>query len=393
EQHYCSLSDPCRIAFLAFSHFLSLRLVSSLWNEAVSKVRQESSFFRRVEDAYYPHLWHVNTKVRKFVVLRYYRTYHTISSEHGKISLLCDRGVYHAYDFSSSAGCLAVKKVVLKTWVSASDNECLTESTAYDVFRSFSMAGIPVVLANSYDAGCDVHAIVLELLGPTLDDLCRLRPGGKLEDRMVLAVLLLMPIMQLDRYKDIHARGIIHNGIKPGNICLPPPDSNQDQSTLYAIDFGLSFTPDASSPYLLPSARRADTVGNRSFLSIYGHHGITHSQRDDLESLAYLLSFLRHGSLPWDDVQSLHLQSPSRSRSRSHSTSQDTNMRPQLWRIKMATPASILFLDMDSSYVEFWRDVRSLAFGEVPDYDMMKKRFVNCWVRERYGECPGEVNW
>lgn len=68
-------------------------------------------------------------------------------------------------------------------------------------------------------------------------------------------------------------------------------------------------------------------------------------------------------------------------------------MRPQLWRIKMATPASILFLDMDSSYVEFWRDVRSLAFGEVPDYDMMKKRFVNCWVRERYGECPGEVNW
>lgn len=89
EQHYCSLSDPCRIAFLAFSHFLSLRLVSSLWNEAVSKVRQESSFFRRVEDAYYPHLWHVNTKVRKFVVLRYYRTYHTISSEHGKISLLC----------------------------------------------------------------------------------------------------------------------------------------------------------------------------------------------------------------------------------------------------------------------------------------------------------------
>lgn len=76
--------------------------------------------------------------------------------------------------------------------MSASDNECLTESTAYDVFRSFSMAGIPVVLANSYDAGCDVHAIMLELLGPTLDDLCRLRPGGKLEDRMVLAVAIQM---------------------------------------------------------------------------------------------------------------------------------------------------------------------------------------------------------
>jgi hypothetical protein len=59
----------------------------------------------------------------------------------------------------------------------------------------------------------------------------------------------------------------------------------------------------------------------------------------------------------------------------------------------MATPASVLFRDMDSSYVEFWRDVRSLAFGEVPEYDRMKKRFVDCWAREGYGEGPGEVDW
>ena len=68
-------------------------------------------------------------------------------------------------------------------------------------------------------------------------------------------------------------------------------------------------------------------------------------------------------------------------------------MKPQIWRIKMATPASVLFRDMDSSYVEFWKDVRSLAFGEVPDYDGMKKRFVDCWKREGHGGLPGEVDW
>jgi len=113
---------------------------------------------------------------------------------------------------------------------------------------------------------------------------------------------------------------------------------------------------------------------------------LAHSQRDDLESLAYLFSFLRHGALPWHPIQS-------QSHSRTRSISKDASTRPQLWRVKMATPASVLFRDMDPSYLEFWRDVRSLAFGEVPNYDGMKRRFVDCWVRERYGGFPGEVDW
>ena len=59
----------------------------------------------------------------------------------------------------------------------------------------------------------------------------------------------------------------------------------------------------------------------------------------------------------------------------------------------MATPASVLFRNMDTSYVEFWRDVRGLAFGEMPDYDRMKERFVDYWVRAGYEGCPGEVDW
>lgn len=92
QQHYCSLSKPCRIVLLALSHFFSLRLVSSAWNDAISKLRNESGFFRRVEDAYYPHPWHINTKVRKAVLLGSYRVYCTISSEHGRCLLVCYSG-------------------------------------------------------------------------------------------------------------------------------------------------------------------------------------------------------------------------------------------------------------------------------------------------------------
>lgn len=59
----------------------------------------------------------------------------------------------------------------------------------------------------------------------------------------------------------------------------------------------------------------------------------------------------------------------------------------------MSTPVSALFVGMDRSFVEFFKDVRALAFAEVPDYDHMKKRFEECWRRKQYGGQPGEVDW
>ena len=95
---------------------------------------------------------------------------------------------------------------------------------------------------------------------------------------------------------------------------------------------------------------------------------IAQSQRDDLESLGYLLSALFQGSLPWDN---------------------DRNV----WPIKMSTPGSALFRNMDPSFLEYWKDVRSLAFNEVPDYCTLKSRFVQCWERKGFSGLPGEYDW
>ena len=64
-----------------------------------------------------------------------------------------------------------------------------------------------------------------------------------------------------------------------------------------------------------------------------------------------------------------------------------------MWRIKMSTPGSTLFYDMDPSFLEYWKDVRSLAFKEVPDYCSLKSRFVQCWERKGFGGSPGEYDW
>ncbi|KAF7377475.1 Protein kinase domain-containing protein [Mycena sanguinolenta] len=334
QKHLCSPTAPCIIAHALLAPLVVLRLVHSTWDAAVrslglglgsgfgedrgsrekglNKANANSAFFAPVEEGtYYPHAWHVDTRVRKAVLLGRYRVFRTISSEEGK------RGVYLAYDLGGPQGCSMPAEVVIKAWVESTDFECVREVAAYRALAAAASEsddnpcrGVPHprIASAQHDKTCDVHALVLPKLGPSLEDLRTLLPGGRFDLRMVLWVAIQM----LNAYQSMHARGVIHNGAKPANICLPPR-SSADASMLYAIDFGFSIMlPDVNSisglnsnvkdrPLPLPSAHRVDAVGNRRFMSVFAHHGISQSQRDDLESLAYLLSYLFHGSLPWDN--------------------------------------------------------------------------------------------
>lgn len=101
-----------------------------------------------------------------------------------------DRGVYLAYDISHERGCAQRSEVVVKAWVSATDGECVMESAAYNALSSPLIHGVPFVLVNAHDPYCDVYAIVLQRLGPSLDDLQAWLPNGRFDERMVLAVAI-----------------------------------------------------------------------------------------------------------------------------------------------------------------------------------------------------------
>ncbi|KAJ7480837.1 kinase-like domain-containing protein [Mycena latifolia] len=371
REHFCSPAAPCRVALELLTPFLALKLVASGWNNAVKEYKVDA-FFKNVEEGvYYPHAWHVNTRMRKAVLLSRYRVFRTIDSEAG------EHGVYLAYDFGGAQGCAGASEVVIKVWASGSDMEYHHEIAAYKMLRG--CPGVPETLGSAaYDSRCDVHALPMQKLGPSLEDLLSLLPNRRLDAPMVLTVAIQM----IERYRDIHRCGLIHNGTKPGNICLTPRGAGEPQGMLYAIDFGFA-TPLADN-LPLPSAHRTDAIGNRRFMSVLAHHGISKSQRDDLESLAYLLSYLFHGELPWDIPRPVRL----RSFRSSIEEEQQQQHHPQAWRLKIATPASKLFRGMDECFHEFWRDVKALAYGEVPDYEKMRARFAVCLEEHNKGCAP-----
>ena len=72
---------------------------------------------------------------------------------------------------------------------------------------------------------------------------------------------------KIDRYEAVHKAGVVHNGVKPGNICLSK--SNENPGEINLIDFGLSYF--YSPKQAVPEQAEKSVVVNRQFLSILGH--------------------------------------------------------------------------------------------------------------------------
>lgn len=69
---------------------------------------------------------------------------------------------------------------------------------------------------------------------------------------------------------------------------------------LYIIDFGLAkFFVDQNTGLHIPQRKINHFVGTASFSSLNSHKMQEQSRRDDLESLANMMVFLRKGRLPW----------------------------------------------------------------------------------------------
>ncbi|KAF7341903.1 Protein kinase domain-containing protein [Mycena sanguinolenta] len=386
KQHFCSPVAPCRLAVDFLGPFLTLKLVASLWNTAVKTYKLDAFFSNVEEGVYYPHSWHINTRVRKAVLLSRYRVFRTIQAE------AAHHGVYVAYDFGGPQGCAGASEVVIKAWTFDSEPEIEYhhEIEAYKILQG--CPGVPETFGTAeYEPLCDVHALPMQKLGPTLEELTSLLPQRRFDARMVLTVAIQM----IERYRDIHVRGLIHSGTKPANICLASRGAGTP-GMLYVIDFGFSLPVADNLP--LPSAHRIDVVGNRRFMSVLAHHGISKSQRDDLESLGYLLSYLFHGELPWDIPRITRLRSfrgftnGEEGQKQQQAQQQPQQDQPQVWRLKMATPGSKLFRGMDECFHEFWRDVKSLGYGEIPDYEKMRSRFAMC-LEEHEKSCAPRGWW
>ncbi|CAM0948479.1 unnamed protein product [Alopecurus aequalis] len=153
--------------------------------------------------------------------------------------------------------------------------------------------GVPKVHYKGRQAG--YYVMIMDMLGPSLLDSWT-SSGQSMSSEMVACIA----VESISILESIHSKGYVHGDVKPENFLLGQPGTPQEKK-LFLVDLGLATKWKDTATGLHVKYDQCPDVfrGTHRYASAHAHLGRTASRRDDLESLAYTLIFLRHGKLPW----------------------------------------------------------------------------------------------
>ena len=210
-----------------------------------------------------------------------------------------------------------------------------------------------------------LEAFAMDRLGPSLQTALK-----KAENRQLpLAAWSSVGVEALGVLERLHEQAqLLHLDVKPSNFLLAdaaaaPAAALAPGAALRLVDFGLarSYQQPWWSPqrgqHLPDGTRSGGLVGTVRYASVANHERRALGRRDDLESLAYMLVYLRTGSLPWRKVEA---------------PTQPVRIKMTLIKKQRAADGVDLCKAMPPPFADFWAGIRALEHAERPDYAALR---------------------
>ncbi|KAI7872125.1 kinase-like domain-containing protein [Spinellus fusiger] len=226
------------------------------------------------------------------------------------------------------------------------------------VYKALS-GGVGIPFVRWYGTECDYNAMVIDLLGPSLEDLFNF-----CNRKFTLKTVLLLADQMISRIEYIHSKNFIHRDIKPDNFLM---GIGKRGNQVNIIDFGLAKKyRDPRTHLHIPYRENKNLTGTARYASINTHLGVEQSRRDDLESLGYVLMYFCRGSLPWQGQKAATKK----------------QKYDRIMEKKMTTPTELLCRGFPSEFAIYLNYTRSLRFDDKPDYSYLRKLFRDLFMRE-----------